>query len=352
MSNRIREIVLWSGAVLGTLGILWTVTMFVFGITPLVFTSGSMSPEIQAGDLAFSRTIDAAQIAKGDVVSVINSEGVRVTHRVVEIDRTDSGAVLSLKGDANTSADAEAYNVSEVERVDFAVPKLGYVVSWWGTPFAMFLGGMLAMAVMLIAFKSGSSRPPSSNEEPELQEPTPATGRRIKPTVMVAGVILSLAVTGSIVVPVQPTLAAFSDTGIMTTNTIAAADAPPKVTGPTCSPGSIGWFGNTPLKISWTALAAQNGHKVWYRVQLADNTAFTSNARFIEQVYTPSSTLEFSTTLSSHPNGTYYVRVQSGYEGETGTITWLAPAYRRWTISRSVTWGWGSLSCDSSTEIP
>lgn len=137
----------------------------------------------------------------------------------------------------------------------------------------------------------------------------------------------------------------------MITGNLTSSSSPPKVVGPTCSNGSIGWFGNTPLKINWSALPDQNGHKVWYRVQLADNTGFTSNSNFVEQIYNPSATREFSTALSSHANGTYYIRVQSGYEATSGAITWLSPTYRRWTVSKSVTLGWGNLNCVSSTEV-
>jgi hypothetical protein len=45
----------------------------MFGVTPLVFTSGSMSPSIETGALGFARTVDADDHAVGDDVSVTNT---------------------------------------------------------------------------------------------------------------------------------------------------------------------------------------------------------------------------------------------------------------------------------------
>ncbi|MET1132442.1 MAG: signal peptidase I, partial [Aeromicrobium sp.] len=142
MRRILRETILWIGAALGTLCLVWTAVMFAFGLTPLVFTSGSMSPAIGAGDLAFARTVAGSELAEGDVVSVVNDRGIRITHRVTHIDpQDDGGAVLQLKGDANASPDEQAYNVDEVERVVFSVPKAGYVISAVGSPFGMFVVG-------------------------------------------------------------------------------------------------------------------------------------------------------------------------------------------------------------------
>lgn len=150
--RRAREIVLWAGAILGLLCIVWTIVMLAFGLTPLVFTSGSMSPAIDAGDLAFAKTIDADEIEVGDIVSVVNDKGTRITHRVVRVDPTEDGAVLTLKGDANAAPDEQVYAVTTVEKVMFAVPKAGYVVTAVGSPIGMFIGGLLVAAALFLAF--------------------------------------------------------------------------------------------------------------------------------------------------------------------------------------------------------
>ena len=76
-----REVFLTFGALLGVLCIAATVAGAAFGVKPLVFRSGSMSPAINTGDLAVSRTVDARELKADDIVSVINSKGNRVNHR-------------------------------------------------------------------------------------------------------------------------------------------------------------------------------------------------------------------------------------------------------------------------------
>ncbi|NKW54533.1 hypothetical protein GS933_25280 [Rhodococcus hoagii] len=113
----------------------------------------------------------------GDVVSVENESGVRITHRVHEIVSTDGAtSTLILKGDANTDADISPYMVAEVDRVFFSVPGLGYAVSWLSSPAAIFLGGALVGGVMVLAF--GQARSARTTMIPILMA---ATTRRAHP---------------------------------------------------------------------------------------------------------------------------------------------------------------------------
>ncbi|MBM4539360.1 signal peptidase I [Rhodococcus hoagii] len=153
-----REIALNIGAVAGLICVLGAAASFMFGIKPLIFRSGSMSPDIPTGALALSKTTLASDLRLGDVVSVNNEQGTRITHRVHEILSSDGAAsVLILKGDANKDADISPYTVTEADRVFFSVPALGYVVSWLSSPAAIFLGGALVGGVMVLAFGPGSN---------------------------------------------------------------------------------------------------------------------------------------------------------------------------------------------------
>ncbi len=157
--SRGREIALNVGAVAGLICVLAAAASFLFGIKPLVFRSGSMSPDIPTGALALSQATEAADLAIGDVVSVLDPQGTRITHRIQEIASTDgTTSVLILKGDANQDADISPYTVTEVDRVFFSVPGLGYAVSWLSSPMAIFLGGGLVGAVMVLAFGPGAKR--------------------------------------------------------------------------------------------------------------------------------------------------------------------------------------------------
>lgn len=252
MTRKLRETILWIGATLGVLCLGWTLAMFTFGLTPLVFTSGSMSPTIEAGDLAFATTVDADEVAEGDVVSVINDRGTRITHRVTQVDlQDDDSAILQLQGDANQSPDQEAYLVSEVERVNFSVPKAGYVVDAAGSPLGMFVGGLLVAAVLFLAFRrpgDGDADEAAPAEE-VVDQPEKSAGdrglvRRAGGVITLAGGMAALVAAGTLSV-VQPTTASWTDTPVMTTGGLSAmtlASAP----AASCS-GS----GGTSVTLSW-----------------------------------------------------------------------------------------------------
>ncbi|NMM84408.1 signal peptidase I [Rhodococcus sp. SRB_17] len=151
--SRGKEIALNVAAVAGLICIIATLASLLFGIKPLVFRSGSMEPEISTGALALAKTVPASDLAVGDVISVDNDQGVRITHRVVELESAGGDTVLAtLKGDANNVADQMPYTITEADRVFFSVGGLGYVVAWLSSPLAIFLGGGLVGAVLVIAF--------------------------------------------------------------------------------------------------------------------------------------------------------------------------------------------------------
>lgn len=146
--TRLRSMLLTVGAVAGSLCLLVALAGMLFDVKPLVFRSGSMGPEIPAGALALSRPADAADLRVGDVVSVISTDHARVTHRVVGIDGTGEARVLTLQGDGNSSPDAEAYQVSEADRVFWSVPWVGHAVAWLGSPLGRFVLGGLTVGIL------------------------------------------------------------------------------------------------------------------------------------------------------------------------------------------------------------
>ncbi|GAA1728655.1 signal peptidase I [Aeromicrobium alkaliterrae] len=168
-----REVFLTSGAVLGVLCILATVAGVAFGLVPLVFRSGSMSPAIQTGDLAISRTVPASEVERGDVVSVIASTGSRVTHRVVNVAENGEQRQLTLKGDDNADPDAEVYTVTSVERVWFSIPKAGYVVDAATSPAGIFVLGLYVAGMLVLVFRR---RPAAGDSGPD--DAAPSGGRR------------------------------------------------------------------------------------------------------------------------------------------------------------------------------
>ncbi|RQO48585.1 signal peptidase I [Rhodococcus sp. KBW08] len=159
-----RELALTVGAVAGLICVVAAAASMLFGIKPLVFRSGSMSPEITTGSLALARTVPATDLAVGDVVSVVNGQGTRITHRVYELDQQAGNSVTTtLKGDANAKPDVEPYFITEADRIFFSVGGLGYAVAWLSSPLAIFLGGALVGGLVIIAFRPNSRRKDSDD---------------------------------------------------------------------------------------------------------------------------------------------------------------------------------------------
>lgn len=141
-------------AVVGTLCIVLVVLSSVFHISIVMFRTGSMSPTIPAGSIAFVQEIPATEMEEGDVVTVDRGERVLpVTHRVVGISGTEpaTGEVtFTMRGDGNDVDDPEPYTAAEVQRVLFSIPGAARVVRWFSDPFV--LGGITVAATVLVVW--------------------------------------------------------------------------------------------------------------------------------------------------------------------------------------------------------
>ena len=233
-----RDLALTVGAVVGTVCIVATIAMVAFDMKPLVFRSGSMSPAIDTGALAYAKGTPVGDLKPGDIVSVENSSGTRITHRITAIEPNGSRAGLTLQGDAHGAADAAPYVVSSADRVVFSIPRAGYVVAWLSGPIGIFVGGLLVGLLSIVAFAPGRNRERGGN------------GRG---GALVAVLAVGLVGLGG-VSPIRAvsTEAFFTDAATMTTGTFTS--------GTLSTPGSfkcVPGNGNT-LDFSWTWPATPN----------------------------------------------------------------------------------------------
>ena len=188
-----REALLWVGGALGALCLLSLVAGWALSMTPLVFSSGSMSPAYDAGALGIARQVDAADLAVGDVVSVHDDAGTRVTHRIVAIEDQGGRAVLTLRGDANTVPDVQTYAVASADRVVLGVPYAGYVLNAAASPFGLAAAAVLAAGALLAGF---------------------GRGRRLVPVGLVATVVAGVGLGATGVTPWAFTSAYWTDSEI------------------------------------------------------------------------------------------------------------------------------------------
>ncbi|KRC48993.1 MULTISPECIES: signal peptidase I [unclassified Nocardioides] len=156
-----REAVLWTGSVLGALCLASFVAGWLFHVTPLVFVSGSMSPDYEAGALGIAHQVPASDIAVGDVVSVVNAGGDRVTHRVVGAAPSGDLVGLTLRGDTNDTPDAETYYVGAADRVVLGLPYAGYALAAATTPVGLLAAGLLVLAALALGFSRRDGDGPS-----------------------------------------------------------------------------------------------------------------------------------------------------------------------------------------------
>jgi signal peptidase len=139
-------------AALGVVCIACVLASLLFKVSFVVFRTGSMEPAYPVGALAAVREVPASSLKPGDVATVQRTENsVPITHRVVTAmpdPASAGGAVLVLKGDANTSADPVEYRVQSARVMLFSVPLLGTWVMDMRSPWAIagstiFLAGLV-----------------------------------------------------------------------------------------------------------------------------------------------------------------------------------------------------------------
>lgn len=274
-----RELALTIGAIAGLICVLAAAASLLFGIKPLVFRSGSMSPEITTGSLAFARTVPATDLAVGDVVSVVNGQGTRITHRVYDLEQQAGNVVaVKLKGDANANPDIEPYVVTEADRIFFSVGGLGYAVAWLSSPFAIFLGGILVAGLLITAFRPPSRRNdsgdgPSSgsvtseSESVETKEfsftsSNSGAGAQRSPMMVRKLTILgisALAVLGA--TQVSGTAAAFTHDGFAKSGALTLAA---NITPPPASVRCDHYVNTNDARVKWTHLGPRYRYEVRY----------------------------------------------------------------------------------------
>lgn len=274
--RRLREVALTAGAVIGSLVVVATLLCLIFDVRPVVVDSGSMSPAIPAGSLAFGQARPAADARVGQVVMVTAADGVHVMHRVVATTQVHGRTELRLKGDANPVPDAQVYTVDTVRVIRFHIPDAGYPVTWLGTPLGLVGLGAVGVLLLRYAFRRD-----------------PRGGRRKAAAALVVPVALVSTTTPG-------AEAAYTDSSAITSGTVTAYTVP----APTVSCGVLGVGSVT---INWTAVPSASGYVIHYGT--GGNTSATVSA----------STTSYSISGVA-TTGTFYVQTQRS----VGSTTWTS----------------------------
>jgi signal peptidase len=156
-------------AILGSLAF---IVPGLLGYDRYAITGGSMSGTFERGSLAFEKSVPAADLKIGDVITYrppveAGVEGL-VTHRIVDIDRRTGPDRIRTKGDANQTSDPWTFQLDEVNqpRVSFTVPYLGDAfLALADRDLRMLVIGIPAgcIAVLSLIELAGAVRSPSRN---------------------------------------------------------------------------------------------------------------------------------------------------------------------------------------------
>jgi signal peptidase I len=146
-------IALWLLAI--SVGLLLVVPALM-GFDRYVIVGRSMTGAFDRGSVVFSEDVPIASLEEGDVITyqppVSTGLTSLVTHRIVEIDRTDQGElVLRTKGDANAAEDPWTFSLpgARQNRVVHAVPHVGTALTFLSAPSNRVL--VLGVPAALIA---------------------------------------------------------------------------------------------------------------------------------------------------------------------------------------------------------
>ncbi|ANY21869.1 signal peptidase I [Gordonia terrae] len=257
--GRGTDVALSVGAVAGVVCMCLALSAVLFGITPLVFRSGSMEPAIPVGSLALAREVPAGAVEPGDVVSVIADNGNRITHRVVNADAGAGNSVsLVLKGDANTEPDLIPYVVTDVERVLADVPYLGYAVAWSSTPAARAAGIVLAVWLLVAVF--GPHRRRRNSGRHRATTPPPGLPGRATHAGMSMFLVGALSATLIVALPPGAARAGVTDRTVgQVTMTLGTAPRPASFTCAT--QGTL----LTSALLSWPVVGPAFGYRLEFR---------------------------------------------------------------------------------------
>ena len=147
----------------------------VFGITPMVVLSGSMSGEaeghIEIDDLIFVGKAEPSNLKEGDVIAFMDGKSV-VTHRIISVETVDGQLQFMTQGDANNFPDRKPVTKEQLIGVcRWRIPKVGRIVIFLQTPIGMFLcvGVPLAAFILFDILRRRKNRGKDKDRTAELE---------------------------------------------------------------------------------------------------------------------------------------------------------------------------------------
>lgn len=96
-----------------------------FPIRPMVIATGSMEPDICAGDVVLTKRVKTSILRKGDIIQ-FKRGSMYIFHRIIDIVEDGGGKKYKTKGDNNPVPDTELVNAEDIKgKVIYTLPKIG-----------------------------------------------------------------------------------------------------------------------------------------------------------------------------------------------------------------------------------
>jgi signal peptidase I len=167
--HTLRRVVAWGLGLVLAAGTATALGIALFpvvtGGAALAVLSGSMTPGLPVGGMAFVRPVDATSVEPGDVITFQRQSGAPelVTHRVLAVDDTSGSPVFTTKGDANEDADIDPVPASAVRgKMWFGLPRVGRLAAVLHSPKG---AGLLVVLVCAVIAATPGPRPGRTQSE-------------------------------------------------------------------------------------------------------------------------------------------------------------------------------------------
>ncbi len=147
----------------------------VFGYSPVIVLSGSMSPAFEAGDMIILQETDPYTLKVNDVICYMEEESA-VTHRIMEIQERDGQPLYITQGDANETEDVTPVTPDQIQGKYTGIRIGGagdFVIFLQSTPgMLIFIGGPVLLFVLWDLLRRMLSSRQEKKEKQELQAET------------------------------------------------------------------------------------------------------------------------------------------------------------------------------------
>lgn len=159
------ELLLWAAALAGLAAIVLVICAHIFGLSLILFRTGSMEPTIPQGAASLVQEVPASEVAVGDVVTVDRAGRLPVTHRVTSVEAGEGPQerIITMQGDANVAEDPEPYTVTEVRAVLWSVPGMAEPIHRLSDPWVM--GTVTVGAALLVGWAFWPRRPDGPDDD-------------------------------------------------------------------------------------------------------------------------------------------------------------------------------------------